>query len=149
MVYPSAEAAEARWGAGRGWCRAWRAVAVAPRGRAGSLTGRSRSAVIGFVLQLTLLRLLLHTATTHAHFPVVKRLKCGVMTLCAHRDSSARNRRSAGEAWREPHEVKLKQPGGRKPPTARASGEKHHDSLWRLVWSENRDALHILATYQF
>ena len=61
-------------------------------------------------------------------------LKCGVMASCAHRDSSARVRRSAGKAWREPHEVTLKHPGGREPPIAGPSGEKHtHDSLWRLV----------------
>ena len=40
-------------------------------------------------------------------------LKCGVMASCAHRDSSARIRRSAGKAWREPHEVTLKHPGSR------------------------------------
>ena len=55
--------------------------------------------------------------------------KCGVMASFAHRDSSAIDRMSAGEASLEPREVMLKHPGGRDPSTARPSGEKHHYSL--------------------
>ena len=67
-------------------------------------------------------------------------VKCGVMTSCAHRDSYARNRKSAGEVLGEPHEVTLKHPGGREPPTARTSGEKHQ--------CKHRVALH-LQQYQY
>ena len=70
------------------------------------------------------------------------------MASCAHRDSFGSNRRSPGVALRGPHEVTLKHPGGREPPTARPPGEKHSYSLWRLVCSENCVALHILAIYR-